>query len=408
MKRVLLVTDIPPCANYTAGLVTAQLCRWLPPGALSVFCIQNVGLKPEYCPDLAHVPLRTVPKPREQATEYWRGRKLPRPVTIPIEFRRRLFDLPPLLRQASAYAREQRAELLWVILQGQTMVRLALPLARELGLPLLTQVWDPLSWWLRAHRVDRPNRILDHRTFDRTLRASAGCAAASWAMAERYTAQYGVPAVPVIAALDPALAQRPAPVLRQPGELVIGMAGQFYADAEWDCLLATLQAMGWRVGDRQVKLCVLGGHTPPGQIPPERIEQLGWRPQAEAIRLLAECCDVLFCGYPSSLAMREVAELSFPAKLPTYFAAGRPVLFVGPASSSPGRYLAAHGAGACVEAPPGQEYLSELQGTLLRLAEDPAWYASLAEAGQRAFAADFTLERQREAFMQFLSFAGAA
>ncbi len=402
MKRIMLLTDIPPCTNYTAGLVTAQLCRSLPAGALSVFCVQNRGLKPEYCDDLAGLPIRTVAKTGENRATYHRGLKLPRVVPIGVELFRRVVRVPPLIRQAEAYAREQRAQVLWVVLQGQTMVGMAAPLAKRLGLPLLTHVWDPLSWWLRAHEVDRANRTLDLRAFDRAMRASMGCAAASWAMAEHYTARYGVPAVPIIAALDPALARHPPGRVYRTDTLTIGMAGQFYADAEWMGLLDTLQAMEWRVAGREVRLRVLGGHVPPGDIPPERLEVLGWRPQAEAVNILSEQCDVLFCGYPCSTDMREVAQLSFPAKLPTYFAAGRPVLFVGPADSSPGRYLAEHGAAARADAPD----LPLIQAALLRLVEDPAWYASLAAAGQKAFAEDFTLARQRENFARFLSFVG--
>lgn len=401
--RILLLTDIPPCTNYTAGLVTAQLCRHLPPGSLSIFCVQNRLLAPEPAPDLAHVPMTTVTKPGELSLTHLRGWRLPRPVAIAAEFRRRWLMVPPLVAQAVAFGRAQGAEVLWAVLQGQTMVRMALPVARRLGVPLLAQVWDPLSWWLRAHAVDRPNRILDQRAFDRTLRAASGCAAASWAMANAYRARYGIAAHAVITALDPAVAQRPPPRPHRKDALVIGMAGQFYADAEWLTLLATLHAMRWRVGGRAVSLRVLGGHAPPGELPPDKVELLGWQPQAEAIRELAERCDVLFCGYPSGAEMKEVAQLSFPAKLPTYFAAGRPVLFLGPADSSPGRYLSARGA-AAMPTVPG---MSGVQACLLRLVEDEAWFATLAEAGQRAFRLDFTLARQREDFFRFLSLPGS-
>jgi hypothetical protein len=402
-RRVLLLTDIPPCTNYTAGLVTAQLCRHLDPGDLSVFCVQNRTLRPDPAPDLSDVPIRTVTKPGELGVTHIGGWRVPRPVAWTAEFRRRWLHVPPLIGQAVAYGREQGAEVLWAVLQGQTLVRMALPVARGLGAKLLVQVWDPLSWWLRAHAVDRPNRLLDQRAFDATLRAADGCAAASRAMAERYSALYGVPAQTIIAALDPALARAPPPRLHRDGLLVIGMAGQFYADAEWLALLSTLQAMYWRIGRRQVRLCILGGHAPPRDLPPERVEMLGWQPQAEAIRLLSERCDVLFCGYPSAPEMNEVAQLSFPAKLPTYFAAGRPVLFVGPRDSSPGRYLIEREAAAC----PLLGGMSGIQAALLRLVEDEDWYARLARAGQRAFIADFTLDRQRADFHRFLAFADA-
>ena len=38
-KRTLLLTDIPPCSNLTAGIVTAQMCRFVPPDELAIFCV---------------------------------------------------------------------------------------------------------------------------------------------------------------------------------------------------------------------------------------------------------------------------------------------------------------------------------------------------------------------------------
>jgi hypothetical protein len=36
----------------------------------------------------------------------------------------------------------------WCVLQGQTMIRLAVPTARRLRVPLATQVWEPPGWSL--------------------------------------------------------------------------------------------------------------------------------------------------------------------------------------------------------------------------------------------------------------------
>ena len=39
------------------------------------------------------------------------------------------------------------------------MVRMARKVASGLDVPFRVQIWDPLSWWLRAHGVDPINRI---------------------------------------------------------------------------------------------------------------------------------------------------------------------------------------------------------------------------------------------------------
>src|SRR5580698_8037954 len=99
--KILLLTDIPPCQNFTAGLVLAQLCRFLPRGSLACFTILNPRLKPAYCPGLEWIPLAIVSKPNEFG-QYW---PLPRPygivTALPIENYRRLV-LAPWLRMRAA------------------------------------------------------------------------------------------------------------------------------------------------------------------------------------------------------------------------------------------------------------------------------------------------------------------
>ncbi len=281
------------------------------------------------------------------------------------------------------------------------MIRLARPVARALGVPLHAHLWDPFSWWQRAHGTDALNAALDRRALDAALRGAASVASASRAMTEHLARAYGVPGEPVIAALDRALARAPGPRAAD-GRFVLAMAGQFYADREWAALLAALGASGWRVAGREAALLTFGGAAPPGDIPPGRLDHRGWQPQAEVVRAIAEEADAAFCPYPFAPEMAEVARLSFPSKLPTFFAAGRPVLFLGPGYASPAAYLRRTGAGLVVEE------TAALPGALERLAGDAALRAALAEGAGAAFLADFTLETQRAAVRRFLGLSAEA
>jgi glycosyltransferase involved in cell wall biosynthesis len=399
--KTLLLTDIPPSSNLTAGIVTAQMCRLVPPGELAIFCVQNRHLQPAPFPDLASVPIRTVRKPNELGHHNQRLFPLDRIGAIAIETARRLIEVPPLVRQAIAYGREQSVTSLWVVLQGQTMVRMARAVAEGLRVPMRVQIWDPLGWWLRSHKVDRYNRTADLAEFDRVLRQAEGCATASWAMSQQYQQRYGTPCHTIIASLDPALARRPKPSLRTAEEFAIGMAGQFYAEEEWVALLRALNHASWKVAGRQVVLRV-AGHPPPHLelAPPDRIGFLGWKPQPELIEILSRDCDVLYCPYPFASHMEEVARLSFPSKIPTYLAAGRPILFHGPKYASPAAYLADRQAGlGCQDLEPAAVY-----NGLLHLAEDAELYQQLALAGQAAFLRDFNLATMADRVRKFLGY----
>jgi glycosyltransferase involved in cell wall biosynthesis len=395
--KILLLTDIPPCQNFTAGLVLAQLCRFLPRGSLACFTILNPHLKPEFCSDLDWIPTEIIAKPDEFG-RYW---PLPRPygivTALPIENYRRLVLAPWLRMQAARFARAQNVDMIWAVLQGQTMIRVAGKLATNLGLPLVTQVWDPLGWWLRAHGVDRWNRRVARRQFDKTIRQSVSCITASWAMAEEYETTYGVRAIPVISSLCVNSAASPPPRLRNEHEFVIGMAGQFYASDAWANLLSALDYAGWQVAGRSVRLKVLGSHPPPTGVL-KNTDYLGWKSPEEAIQILAKETDVLYCPYPFAPTMEEVARMSFPSKLPLYFAAGRPVVFHGPADSSPARYLVESRAGVlCTELAPAAIY-NELE----RLVISPTLYAQTVHNARAASERDFTLERMRDQFFAAL------
>ena len=280
------------------------------------------------------------------------------------------------------------------------MVRMAAAVADGIGVPLRVQVWDPLGWWLTAHNVDRLNRNWDLALFDKAMRQAVTCATASWAMASRYEQTYGTPCIPVIASHDAALVQFPPPELHKSDELIIGMAGQFYADSEWLALLKALDHAGWQVAGRNVILKVFGNHPPPGSTPAGHLNFQGWKPQEEVIASLARSCDLLYCPYPFAAAMKEVAELSFPSKIPSYLAAARPIVFHGPSYASPAVYLAEKEAAfVCRGADPAAVY-----DGLVSLVEDRMLYARLAAAARAAFLSDFTLERMSANVRQFLGY----
>jgi hypothetical protein len=401
--KTLLLTDIPPSSNLTAGIVTAQMCRFIPAGELAVFCVQNPHLRPMPYPDLAGIPIKTVPKPNELGRRQIGAVSIGRIGGAAVEGFRRLSLTPRIVRQAVEYGRQQQVDSLWVVLQGQTMVRMASAVATGLNVPLRTQVWDPLEWWLRAHGVDPLNRARDLALFDRAIRSSVICATASWAMAESYQAKYGTPCAKVIASLQRTLGRRPEPQLCMPKEVAIGMAGQFYADQAWNQLVRALDFAGWQVDRRRVVVRVFGNQRPEG-VPDQNLDFLGWKPQEEVVEILSQTCDILYCPYPFEPRMAEVARLSFPSKIPTYLAAGRPIMFHGPDYAGPWRYLRERKAAyLCGSLEPAVIY-----NGLSHLVEDKALYAATAKSAQDAFVADFTLEQMGKDVREFLGYAGPA
>lgn len=395
--KVLLLTDIPPCDNYTAGLALEKLVRLLPAEDIVLCSVINRKSSPVIPDDLQRIPSLTLQKPNEAGVRF-----LPRGGGAVTAYVFELFQAVRtsrvLLPKIIDFARENCVEAVWVVLQGQTMVRLARPLARALGVPLFTQVWDPFGWWLREHRIDDWTRRRLLAEFDRVILHSTACATASWAMSETYTQEYGVRNVPVIAGLPRELAREPATQPHPGDEFVIGMAGQFYAQAEWYSLIHALDQVGWAIAGRRVRIRVMGGEFHVSTHAPGNFEYLGWQSQAETIRLLAES-DLLYLPYWFAEGYREESTNSFPSKLVTYFAAGRPVFCHAPDYASPAQYLARNDTGYLCASLEASAILKMLEHAVT----DGAAYAKSARNGSACFLRDFTPERMKESLLDFLA-----
>lgn len=394
--KILLLTDIPPCKDFTAGIVLDQLCRFLPHGSIACYAVVNRNIHPRLSSDLGWIPIEYQVKPIERAIRPLPG-KFGEVIAKWVEDRQEKNVLKDMLPKVVEFGRQNNVDKLWCLLQGQTMVRLARPTAEALAVPLYTQVWDPFGWWLRANNIDQSTSLHLLDKFDETVRSSRACATASWAMSEEYSNRYGVKNLPVISSLDSSWACQPATSPNKSDEFVIGMAGQIYAVDEWNALIGALDKCGWRICGKNIKFKILSRGMPRGVAIPINAEYLGWLSQREAIKGLSNV-DMLYLPYWFSSAFCEEATLSFPSKLVTYLAAGRPVVFHGPDYASPARYLERNKAALCCYSLESDKIIE----TIRLLITDLALYKELTHNGASAFQRDFTYATMKKNFYKFL------
>ena len=395
--KLLLLTDIPPCKNYTAGLVLDQLCRFLPPGSISCFCVAVRELNASLSPDLKWIPIHYEYRPRETLTTF--SKRFTSLHTL-LNLGLYMYNKPVMKSIASKaikFGRAFGADTLWCTLEGPTQLRLALDVAAGLDVPLLTEVLDPPTWILRDQSTPSLLQAILLRRFDMILRKSSSCATASWPMAKQYAKQYGAKTVALLPSLDARMALTPASGLNSGDELVIGMAGQIYATEEWEALIRALDSVDWRICGRHVRIRLLGRWVSLKFNNPVRIEYLGWHNQDNCVALLSEA-DILYLPYLFDRAFETEARLSFPSKLTTYFAAGRPVLFHGPEYAAPWEFLklneAAYGCHS-------NEH-SHIIDAFTTLTTDTNLYSKLTRNGNAAFQNYLTLSLLRKSFAAFL------
>ena len=312
-----------------------------------------------------------------------------------------------LTKQIVTFGQLHNVDRVWCILQGQTTIRLAMKVQKGLNVPLLTQVWDHVSWWIGHNDINKltAKRIINQ--YERALSMSACCGAASYAMAELIKKD-GIPAIPLVSSLPKNITYRAYPSSDKNSDtIIIGFAGQTYAESTFNSLLDGLDSIGWKHENKMVKFRILGYNLSnvslfdislKGHIN-RNIEYLGYRSQVETIDLLSEC-DILFCPYIIDPKYSLVAQTSFPAKLTTYLATGVPVLYCGPSDSSPAVFLKEHEAGYICADPDGYSLMKMFK----HIISDKEYYRYISKNALKAFKTHLADDVQKNSFNQFIHY----
>lgn len=395
--KLLLVTDIPPCKNYTSGLVLDMLCRFMPRGSVVCCAVMNKDIQDiAVPPDLAEVmPFKRFDKPNE----LWE------PLTdrqahfasFSGEQKNAQYVRTHLAREIAGFAAQFQVDKIWFVIQGQTEIYLARTLARLLDKPFAVQIWDPLYFWFDAHNVDKLSQKYIMSEFAAILNECDGFFAASWNMAAEYSRKYGVRSVPFVASLDKSFAMKAATGINAGDTVRIAGNGKVYPAEMWISLCKALDSVDWNIGGKKIRLHIMSNNVNPVSNWAGHIDNPGWLSQAETVRKLSES-DIMYCPYWLDPYYAEVARMSFPGKMATFAAAGRPVFFHGPADASPAKFLSDNDAGLICSSYEPEDIIASIS-TLIR---DNSLYARLAANAVSVFEKYLTRDSLKQNFAEFL------
>jgi hypothetical protein len=377
------VSDIPPCTNYSGGIFIDHMLQALDGHVRNAFIVLNPHLQPQMSSIVDGMELMTVEKPAESHSAEESASEI-RAIEAYSEQHVSAAIFPSLLE----FAGRKKTEAFWVLLEGQTMIRLAHQLIHATSLPVIVQVMDPPPNWFTAHNVDEVTQAELFEQYETVLRSAACCACASWAMADAYSEQFLVRCTPVIPSL-PAASGKPACVgPKSRNTLRIGFSGQIYAMDEWERLLRVLDNMNWKIGGSRVEVHAFTELTrgTPGANKGRPVFFRGWVQSSSELIDLLNGMDLLYVPYRFSPQHSEEARLCFPSKLTTCLAAGVPVVLHGPAYSSPVLFAQKRRAAFICDTPTDEALLT----TLTQAVGNPQEYRSIAENGRAAFDACLT------------------
>jgi len=321
--------------NFTAGIVLNKMCDFLLDAGHEVCCftVKDVSVDAIVPPDkMERMKFQIVEKPMES----WGYLRFGPIASYVGNHYTAAFVLPKIARQAGAFAKENQAELIWSVVQGQTMIKLTEPTAHYAGLPYVIQVWDPPEWWLMENKFDRYSTKSVMKSFQRALHHSRCCIAASWAMADYYSHQYDCKSIPVILGFEPGEVCEKRK--REDDSLVIALSGQLYASQEIQALIRALDLMEWQHNEQKIILRFYGRSIQIFLSKPSNIQVMGWLSQDKLLSELVQV-DLLYCPYWFSERFRLPSTLSFPSKLSTYLKTGVPTLVHAPDYASPRQFV---------------------------------------------------------------------
>lgn len=389
--RILLLSDMPPCENYTAGIVLNRLCDFLLEEGHEVCCftIKHPDISATIPPDKAdRIKYRNTVMPREN----WGHTRLGWVASFVMNNFSALFLLPSIAKNVAEFIKEQNCDIIWGVIQGQATIRIIRQAAKFGTIPYVVQAWDPSEWWMDAMKFDKITQKLVMREYARLMRNSKYFISPSWAMAENYKKRYGMRSSVVLPGLEIEEVESERP--REGDDFIIAFAGQMYALDEMMCLLDAVKQLGGQYNEKRIIIRIYGDSFPPEFHQLEMVEDGGWLPQPELIKALTQA-DILYCPYGFSKGFKRVAMLSFPSKLVVYFKARKPVLFHGPDYSSPFSYLKNKDAAYCCT-----ELSSDaLRNMIKRIIDDPN-KQEVIQRGYQAFCSDLSVEAMKRNFFK--------
>lgn len=395
--KILFLTDMPPCVNYTGGLMIDQLLKFFDKKDVALCCVQNKHLKPDIPREWENIPSLNLTKPYERSLRLL-PKKLGLLTAIILEFLQSLYTKYYITPKIVNFIKSEKIDTIFVVLQKQTITNITYNLLNKTDIPIYAHTQGSAEWWLRYNKIDFINRRIICKKYHEIILNSKGISTASIAMSQLYKKMYNKDSIALIDGLSQSLAKPPASSINSGNDFIIAMAGQSYARQEWECLVELLNDCGWKIAGKNIKIRIMANSFEyKANNHGVNFEYLGWNSRQDLLNNLATA-DLLYLPYWFSKEFRLEAESSFPSKLVAYYASGRPVLCHAPHYASPTKYVAENNAGFICSFNEKDKLLEIITQAITK----PDLYKLYAENGSKCFHRDMTTDIMRHKFFELL------
>jgi hypothetical protein len=350
VPKTLLLTPAIPGNGSVGQKFLRELALLFPRDRLVCYTlgVKYIGFTDDCSEDLKWMPVAT----REFGSDRYVSGSLPQWLKPFASFwfqSRKESEAQRLASEIAAFGRMHGVESVLTVLGSPTLIRVSSCLAGSLKVKLVPIIWDPPDSEFRIMEIDSFSSARLMRRFEDVMRSSTACGAASDAMAQEYSQQFGLPCKALIRSVAHEERRINARVSGdQHRPFVIGFAGSAYARDSIKWFLDTLSANNWQIGDRNIKFKAMGARF---DIPifsnygKASFEYLGFLSLDETLDELSRV-DMAYLPYSFEESFARAAQVCFPDKLSTYLSAGCPVFYHGPKDSSVTRFIEKYSVGA--------------------------------------------------------------
>jgi len=243
--KVLLVAHGDPHSNGVCELFLRDLAAHCEPGSLVRYTMIDAPVRER---ESTWLGFRSVSRGVEHSA---------RPLFSTLTHRRFCRRAAPeIAADIVSLVREERVDLIWIILNSPNAICLADRLVDQAA-PLVVTVWDDAEYLASSHYFDRWTSHAMLRSFTRVLQRSCRVAVASDGMAELYASKYNVRGIPLIHGIHPSLWQIGTASSVGKGDYVVGFAGSLHCKREWNAFLAAVADWN-RTEARRIRIRFIG------------------------------------------------------------------------------------------------------------------------------------------------------
>ena len=345
--KILLLTDVFPCKNYSGAILSLQLCKFLIEEKYKLYCacVKSENIVEKYDDEIyAEIECIEFKKPKENSKNEDNYLK----------------KVEDIIEQITDYIKEKDINIVWCPIQGETLLLIFNAIQKKFPkIKTICQIWDPIEWFLYElkYSEDNTKRIL--KLFYKTIKNSFGVLTASDEMNRIYKEKYNQNCYPSYLSLD---LLKSSNVKKDSDKFIIIMSGQTYASVGIEKLINSLDKINWKYKNKKIIIRYFGNSSLELLHNNPNIDYKGFIAQDQLIKE-QEKANLLYCSYffDNNPAFKIVSQESYPSKVTSYIPAQVPILIHSLPDTSVYKHIEKYNAGYLLDSLKSDEILNKIK-----------------------------------------------